>query len=124
MIFFLLGLHSTTELVITANARQQTTESQTLPSRRRRKKFRKRKPKRLNNNILEITTAKAIPKNKTNFNFTENEIVQSLNKNPEQNFLKKKKKKIKSKFALSNNSSGNLFIRGEDNNVWSFQNSE
>lgn len=115
-------MQPTTEEVTVANESQQTTESHSVHRRRRRRKFRKRKTKRINNSILEITTAKGIPKNTTDFDFTGNEIVQSLNKNPEQHFSKKKKKKIKSKFALSSNSSANLFIRGEDNNSWPFHN--
>lgn len=125
MVSIVADVQSTTELVTIVSESQQTTESHVVPRRRRRRKFRKRKSNRINNSILEITTAKGIPKNKTDFDFTENEIVQSLNKNPEQNFSKKKKKKkIKSKFALSSNSSANLFIHGENNNVWPIRNSK
>lgn len=100
-----------------STSKQPTTDKRTKRRRRRRKY--KRKQKMANNsNILEITTAKGLLKNKTSFDFTENEIVQSLNKNPEQKIrqLRKKKKKIKSKFHSTNNSSLELLIHGGRNN--------
>lgn len=99
------------------NKKTQSTTKLSIKHRRRRRKHKRKQKQPISPNILEVTTGRGLLTNQS-FDFTQNEIVQSLNENPEQKIrlLRKKKKKIKSKLHHNNSSSVHLFIHGGENN--------
>lgn len=85
---------------------------------------RRKKPQANKSTILEITTARSVPKNQIPYDLSVNEIVQSLNKNPEQAIFTLANKK-KNELSLGSNSSVNIFIDGgEDNSILTTTNSK